>query len=298
MAQSIMASGQPDPEEQAAKQLALEGQAAQVEKDRAAAEQDLASAAKDRAELGVTFPPDQTAIDPCPGARPMSEDRDDSAAEEFDLTDVPMDDAPAAAAEGEEDGEEKKPEGKPALDSAELERRLANARIALSTERAKRREAERRAEARADRDGDERAPAARVARQEEPEEIDPDVDPVGALKQATAKIRAYEAAQRLDEQTDAQRQARDRQLASVENALSEHETDFREDHPDYDDAAKHYAVARAQELTGFGLAPAQILPMLREEFATLASTAIRAGKKPGGRRLRDGQGPRLRRQGR
>lgn len=207
----------------------------------------------------------------------------DAAEDVIDLTDVPMDDTAAPepkddGAEGEQ-GQDQQQEGaaRPPLPPEELAKRYENTRTALAEERRSRRELERRLES-LERGETVRQPARHETQAEE--EIDPDVDPVGALKQMRAKIVAYERAEALDQQTAAQREQQEQRFARVEQELSEHETDFREEHPDYDDAAKHYAVTRAKELMSFGLPPAKIQPMLREEFATLAATAIRARKNP------------------
>jgi hypothetical protein len=215
----------------------------------------------------------------------MSEHADADA--DFDLTDVPMDepevDDDLAGEEGEE-GEEKPAEGAdatalPPLPPEELTKRLTSTKTALAQERRARRDLEQRLRT---LESGERAPARQEQRREEqPEEdIDPEVDPMGALRQMRRKIQAYEQAERMEAQTQEQREQRERQFTQVEQAFAEHEADFREDHADYDEAAKHYAVSRAQELMQFGIAPTKIQPMLREEFATLASTAIKAGKNP------------------
>lgn len=215
------------------------------------------------------------------------------AAEDFDLSEVPMDGADGADASGgdehddddggEGDEDEAKEEDKPAkapLSQEELEKRYSSTKVALAKERALRREAERRADQRAEH-REEPAPRKVAQQQDDVEEaIDPDVDPLGYMKQMGKKIAAYEQAERLDQQTEAQRAARERQFAQVEAQLSEHETDFKDDHPDYDDAAKHYAITRAKELMGFGFKPEKVQVMLREEFATLAATAMQARKNP------------------
>lgn len=226
-----------------------------------------------------------------------------NSAEDLDLTGVPMDepdvDEAAEVVEVEDPASpgtvagtgENKPEAvakdatakdgevREPLPADEMERRFAQTKTALAAERGRRRETERQLrEALASRDV---APRLATTRRTDPDaEIDPEADPLGALKQMRAKIAAYETAAALDEQTDAQRQAREAQIGRVEDAFQEHEADFRDEHPDYDDAAKHYAVSRAQELMKFGLDPAKIQPMLREEFANLAATAIRARKNP------------------
>lgn len=216
----------------------------------------------------------------------MSESHDAGAADDLDLTDVPMDEpeveADAAEGEGEagEDGE-KKPAAaaREALKPEELEKRFNQTKTALAAERGRRRETER--QLRDALAGGTAALRAEPQRRAEPEaEIDPETDPLGALKQMRAKIMAYETAAALDDRSDSERQARETQITRVEEAFQEHEADFRDEHPDYDEAARHYAVSRAQELMKFGLDPAKIQPMLREEFASLAATAIRGRKNP------------------
>lgn len=205
---------------------------------------------------------------------------DDAPADDIDLSNVPMDDADDGATAGD-DGEDapQQAQARAPLPVEELQKRYDNTRTALQEERRARRDADRRIAAlEAGQGGEGRAQQRREA---EPEaEIDPEVDPLGALKQQAAKIKAYEAAQRQNDQTDAQRQAQERTFARVEAQLADHEADFREDHPDYDEAAKHYSTARAQELAAFGLAPPQIVAVLREEFTKLAQTAINARKNP------------------
>lgn len=210
-------------------------------------------------------------------------------AETFDLTDVPMDgddDAAPGAEQGQEDdGDGQEAEKKAAATQAplsveELSKRYDNSRTALAEERRERRALQRRLEAL--ESGEPRA-RQQPPRQERPEvevDIDPEEDPIGALKQMRAKVAAYEKAEQQENLTAAQQQAQERQLRATEADLVEHEADFRDENPDYDDAAKHYASARAQELMSFGLDPHKIQPMLRKEFSELTSTAIKARKNP------------------
>lgn len=224
-------------------------------------------------------------------------------AEEFDLSDVPMDDVDddqdaddgVKEAEDEEEGEAKpkaaakkgvegeaEGEARAKLTPEELEERYSNTKTALAQERRERREAVRKnteLEARLTALESGGAPK-RAAEAAEEEEIDPDIDPIGAMKQMRNKIAAYEAVQRQEEQSEAEAKAQERKFQAVEAKLAEHEEDFRDDHPDYDDAAKHYAGARAQELLSYGLKPQQVQKTLREEFATLAATAINNRKNP------------------
>jgi len=204
---------------------------------------------------------------------------DDAPADDLDLTDVPMDDAEAGGAPAADDGEEapQQAQARAPLPVEELQKRYDNSRTALQEERRARRDLERRVAAFEAGQGGQQ----QQRREADPEaEIDPEVDPLGALKQMRGKVAAYEAAQRQEDQTAAERQAQERTFARVEAQLADHEADFREDHPDYDEAAKHYSTARAQELAAFGLAPPQIVAVLREEFTKLAQTAINARKNP------------------
>ncbi len=212
-----------------------------------------------------------------------AEERDET--EALDLTGVPMDgdDAAPGGEEGEA-GEKKPAEGaaaaaKAALSPEEVAARYENTKTALAEERRERRALQRRLQAL--ESGERAAAPARQQQQAAPEEeIDPDVDPIGALKQMRAKVQAYEKAEEQENRSAAERQAQERQFQAVEAQLAEHEADFRDDHPDYDEAAKHYAMARATELMNFGLPPQRVQSMLREEFAKLAQTAIGARKNP------------------
>lgn len=204
---------------------------------------------------------------------------DDAPADDLDLSNVPMDDAGDDAPADDGEDAPQQAQARAPLPVEELQKRYDNTRTALQEERRARRDADRRIAAlEAGQGGEGRAQQRREA---EPEaEIDPEVDPLGALKQMRAKMAAYEAAERQETQTQTQRQAQERTFARVEAQLADHEADFREDHPDYDEAAKHYSTARAQELAAFGLAPPQIVAVLREEFTKLAQTAINARKNP------------------
>lgn len=217
----------------------------------------------------------------------MSEAADADLSEELILDPEPEE--VDADAEGAEEGEEGADEAaarqaeaeRAPLPAEELQRRYDNTRTALSEERSKRRELERRLEALESGGGRRPADEERGRGRAEPEEeIDPDVDPIGAMKQLRAKVAAYEAQDRLERENEEQRQRRESAIGRVEQRLQEHETDFREDHPDYDDAARHYAQARARELLGFGISEGNVKTMLREEFAVLAQRAMEARKNP------------------
>ena len=144
-------------------------------------------------------------------------------AETFDLTDVPMDGEDTGPADDGQDVDDDEaggepPERKAAADKAplsaeEVNKRYENTRTALSEERRTRRALERRLEA---LERGERAPTAerpqRQAQAEPEADIDPEEDPIGALKQMTAKLKAYEQA---EQQEHAQHGPGDRQVQRV-----------------------------------------------------------------------------------
>jgi hypothetical protein len=232
----------------------------------------------------------------------MSTENDGGDAEEFDLSDVPMDGeddgGPDKDVDEEEDDDEEG-EGKPAkaaakkkdgaegerepLSPEEVTKRNDSLKIALANERRERRALERRLQA-LEEGREARGEGDRGRRREaEPEaEIDPDVDPIGALKQMRAKVAAYEELERQDQQTQAQAEAEERRFRQVEAQLAEHEADFRDDNPDYDDAAAFYAQSRARELLAYGIPKDRVPGMLRKEFNELAATAMKARKNPAG----------------
>lgn len=218
--------------------------------------------------------------------------QDTGAEADLDLSQTPMDvidDDDHQASEGEGEGAETGPEGqadgRQPLSPAELEQRYSNTRTALATERRERR-AEAAQRERLEREvADLRAMVTGGARPSQGQgasdaRIDPEEDPIGALHQMSGIIDAYQRAERQEQLSDEQRQAQEREYQQVEASMSDFETDFREDHEDYGDAAKHYAVARAKELMSFGMPQGSVEGVLREEFSKLVKAAIRAQKNP------------------
>lgn len=107
-------------------------------------------------------------------------------------------------------------------------------------------------------------------------EIDPETDPIGALKQ----IREFQEQQR---QQGIRQQAEQEFTARVQT----HEADFAAATPDYADAITHLRKSRAAEIiaiakaTGTPLTQEGLGAQLRHEALQLADTAFRTGKNPG-----------------
>ena len=67
------------------------------------------------------------------------------------------------------------------------------------------------------------------------------------------------------------------QLGAVMNSS---EAQFRETTPDYDAAINHVVQARAQELSYFGLSPAQINETIAQEATDIVRAAVQQGRNP------------------
>lgn len=119
----------------------------------------------------------------------------------------------------------------------------------------------------------------RAGRQTEPEKppaIDPETDPIGALKE----IRAYQ--QQMREQGE-----RHQQEQAFVQRVQTHESDFAAATPDYADAITHLREGRAKEIVdlakavGQPITQEQLAAQLRHEVLMTADVAFKAGKNPG-----------------
>lgn len=101
-------------------------------------------------------------------------------------------------------------------------------------------------------------------------EIDPEVDPIGALKE----IREWKAGQ-------AQREDQHRQMQEFTQRVQAHEGDFAAATPDYGKAIEHLRAARASELKALGMPEQQIPQQLYKEAMDTANVAFQNGRNPG-----------------
>lgn len=223
---------------------------------------------------------------------PRPFDGGDDDGDEFDLADIPMD---APQEDGDDDeldddlGDDENDDDEPGeqapggeqqqepLSREELDKRYQNLQRAFRQQRAELRNR--------NRGRDDLDPAPREQRQErtpaEPDTpIDPDVDPLGALKQMRETIANYQRAEDLKAQNEEAAGRQERALAAVEAKLEEYEADFKIDHPDYGLAARHFAEMRARELIQFGVGAAELPTMLRQEFAAVVARAVKSGRDP------------------
>lgn len=119
----------------------------------------------------------------------------------------------------------------------------------------------------------------RAGRQPEPEktaEIDPETDPIGALKE----IREWKEQQRQQGLIEQQNKA-------FEARVQTHEADFSSATPDYGDAIAHLRDAVAKEIVdvartfGQTITQQQLAAELRHRVLSTADLAFKAGKNPG-----------------
>ncbi len=109
---------------------------------------------------------------------------------------------------------------------------------------------------------------------------DPDVDPIGFIKFARAYMNDVRRSEReTQRQAEAQNQQQ-AQLTQIQTRMVEYESDFRSDHPDYDEAAAHFRDERVKELREQGVSEGELGSQLRIDLMTTIARAIRAGKDP------------------
>ncbi len=172
---------------------------------------------------------------------------------------------PAAEKPAAEAKPEVKPEAKPEAKPDERPKFVPHA--ALHEERIKRQALEKElADLRAGKQPEPEAPA----------EIDPETDPIAALKQ----IRDFQKQQREEGE-------RNNQLRAFDSRVQAHEKDFSDATPDYGDAVAFLREARANQIkaayeaVGRTITPQELGGILLHEARTTSNDALTNGKNPG-----------------
>jgi hypothetical protein len=210
-----------------------------------------------------------------PAAEVDTFDAEFAAAREAERDDAPAE-VEAEAPEVEEEAEE------PDLAKAAAEKaatRLADAQKAMKDERRKRQALEKRLEALESKStkADEKPPTpaelAKLLR-------DDDDDPIGDIQ--TVKKLARLLVQGDEQETQASTADRQRAeaLATVSSTMKDYEDDFKELHPEYPDAAKHFMDAYASELRDTGLEGNDLTAAMQNNFAGIVARSVAAGKDP------------------
>lgn len=173
-------------------------------------------------------------------------------------------------AEGDEpEQREPTPRGKPDAQKAAERIRRENRELKARLEALER-----------DRDKPRETPKPKADPFEELASIDPDKDPIGAI-QAQRRVIEQEAARRAQEnQSRTEQETAQKRVQELAKWGGEAEAEFREDHPDYDKAAKHLAEDRIAELVEGGYSKAEANQALQEEFIKLMARCRQNGADP------------------
>lgn len=183
--------------------------------------------------------------------------------------------------------EEPKPEPEPEAEPEEKQPEFKSTREkppegyvphqAMHEERMKRQEAERRlAEFERMAQEMQARQQAEAQRAQEPQWVDPLIDPEGFKRYQDHQL------QQLQQQVMGQQQAMRRRMVHEQRLqeASRAETEFRQEAPDYDDAVKHVAEARAAELRMYGLDDAAIQRQIMQDSNAIFDSAKRLNMNP------------------
>lgn len=107
-----------------------------------------------------------------------------------------------------------------------------------------------------------------------------DEDPIGDLSsvKAIAKAMLERDRRELEAQTKAQQQQQ--HFAKLSRDMAEAEDDFRADHPDYDDAMKHFKASLLGELEDEGFSGQELKREFESKLITLVDRALSNGRDP------------------
>lgn len=194
------------------------------------------------------------------------------------------DDADAAPAgdDGDEGGEEADPETAQAAEAEKVTKRLRDTQRALKQERLKRQDDQRKFDARLEALEKGRGakdapldPAALLAKLREDDD-----DPIGDIQTVKQLAKLLVGQTQEESQADQAATQRASALQTVSEAMRDYEGDFKEIHPDYEKAAKHFMDARAEELADTGLTGDALRAAMQNDFAGIVTRSIAAGKDP------------------
>jgi hypothetical protein len=184
--------------------------------------------------------------------------------------------------EGEEpEGEEG--EDKPAPKPVDWEKRAHSHAGQAARERSRRQAAERRAtdlETRLDRlerngggDADELLTLIGHLRED-------DEDPIGDIAAVKRALKLYRQREVGSVEESRAQQHATRQVEAIKGAMSDAETDFAIDFPDYREAAQFYRKERADELQELGYSGDALMAKLSQDLFGLVQTSFNAGLDP------------------
>lgn len=111
-------------------------------------------------------------------------------------------------------------------------------------------------------------------------EPDLDADPIGWMKYAKKELDQFKgnaAQQAAQERQQAENNAA---MGQIARRMEDYERDFRDEHPDYNEAVKHFRTVREEELTESGVTPGEMSGALQQDLVSIVARAIRANKDP------------------
>lgn len=109
---------------------------------------------------------------------------------------------------------------------------------------------------------------------------DPEQNPMAALNALAKMARNLNSQQREMTVAEKRQQEEAEQIQSLQSFVTEAENDFRQDHPDYDDACKHLRQALRDEYEDQGLRGEKLQRAMYSELVRLADTARQNGSDP------------------
>lgn len=208
-----------------------------------------------------------------------------------EVADVATDDAAFEAARLAEEGEGQEEAGaegeegdKPAVD---WQKKAMDKEGQAAKERARRREAER--QVRELNSRLERLEArAKPATEAEEDDLlaainslrDDDEDPITDLAQMKRAMKAFMRQNAQETEAETKANAERHRIQTLARAMDEAEADFADEHPDYQDAVKHFKTSRREEFEDMGYAGQALEAELAKDFLGLVQRAVSGGRDP------------------
>lgn len=105
-------------------------------------------------------------------------------------------------------------------------------------------------------------------------------DPINDIEGVKAIIRKFVADRQAEHDQTNTQAANQRQAQQLINTMGEYEADFAADHPDYQDAAKHYRAERQAELEEQGYTGPELQGQLARDLFGIVQRALASGRDP------------------
>lgn len=107
-----------------------------------------------------------------------------------------------------------------------------------------------------------------------------DEDPIGDLSSVKAIAKAMLERDRREAEEQAKAQQQQQHFAKLSRDMAEAEEDFRSEHPDYDDAMKHFKTSLLGELEDEGFSGQELKREFESKLITLVDRALSNGRDP------------------